>query len=65
MKLDLKALKYLYDCIKDDIDEDEDIKSFDDFKDYILGTIISNIEYDFNVSFSDYVDLNNFVIKGE
>lgn len=61
MKINLDELKWLYEDVKDDIDEDENIEDFDDFKEYIIGTIISNIEYDLGVNFSDYVDLNRFI----
>ena len=61
MKLDLNALKYLYDAIdKEDLKE-QDITDYADFVDYVIGTIISNIEYDFGVDFYDYVDKNNFI----
>lgn len=61
MKINLDELKWLYEDVKDNIDEDENIEDFDDFKEYIIGTIISNIEYDLGVNFSDYVDLNRFI----
>lgn len=66
MKINLNSLKYLYKYIKNnDLSYKIDIKNEDfkenDLKDYIIATIIDNIEYDFGVNFSDYVDLNNFI----
>ena len=68
MKINLDSLKYLYDIEKENSKEkmeENEIKSFEDFKDYILNTIIENIEYDFFIDFSDYVDMNNFVERSD
>lgn len=63
MKLDLKALKYLYNHLKNNDKLDEEITDWSDFISYIIGLIIDNVEYDYGVAFSDYVDLNNFIIE--
>ena len=68
MKINLESLKYLYDIEKENSKEkmeENEIKSFEDFKNYILNTIIENIEYDFFIDFSDYVDMNNFVERSD
>ncbi len=69
MKLDLEALKYLYDYLEEKGDknifcedcEEENI-DFNDLKQYVINTIIDNLEYDLGINFSDYVDLNRFII---
>lgn len=63
MKLDLKALEYLYNYLKNNDKLDEEITDWSDFTSYIIGLIIDNVEYDYGVAFSDYVDLNNFIIE--
>lgn len=63
MKLDLKALEYLYNYLKNNDELDEEITDWSDFTSYIIGLIIDNVEYDYGVAFSDYVDLNNFIIE--
>lgn len=63
MKLDLKALKHLYNHLKNNNKLDEKITDWSDFVDYIIGLIIDNVEYDYGVAFNDYVDLNNFIIE--
>lgn len=63
MKLDLKALEYLYNYLKNNDKLDEEITDWSDFISYIIGLIIDNVEYDYGVAFSDYVDLNNFIIE--
>lgn len=35
-----------------------------DFEEYIIEQLISNIEYDFDLDFYDYVDINNFKKDG-
>lgn len=65
-KLDLEALRYLYDYLKDKeelykITEDYENITFQDFENYIIDSIIDNIEYDLGINFTDYVDLNNFI----
>ena len=66
MKINLNTLNYLYNYIKNnDLSYKIDVETEDfdenDLKDYIIATIIDNIEYDFGINFSDYVDLNNFI----
>lgn len=66
MKINLNTLNYLYNYIKNNdlsykIDVETDDFDENDLKDYIIATIIDNIEYDFGINFSDYVDLNNFI----
>lgn len=58
--INLEHLKYVYNTIDKDDLETQDIKTFKDFKDYIIETIISNLEYDFNIDRDD-IDMNNFV----
>jgi len=62
--INLEHLKYVYKTINKDDLESQDIKTFDDFKDYIIENIISNLEYDFNIDRDD-IDMNNFYIKGD
>lgn len=66
MKVNLKALKHLYEHLKQEeelerVFEDSNV-TFEDFEQYIINVIRDNIEYDFGVDFEDYVDMNNFVI---
>lgn len=63
MSLDLESLKYVYESIDKDLLERLEITDFRDFKNYIVETIISNLEYDFNID-SDLIDMNNFVKGG-
>lgn len=65
MKLDLDALEYLYDYLEDNDKLDENITDWSDFVGYIIGLIVDNVEYDYGVAFSDYVDLNNFIKESE
>lgn len=60
--INLEHLKYVYNTIDKDDLETQDIKTFKDFKDYIIETIISNLEYDFNIDRDD-IDMNNFIVK--
>jgi hypothetical protein len=62
MKLDLNALKYLYEYLKENGELDEDITDWSDFVGYIIGLIIDNVEYDYGVDFYDYVDKDNFIL---
>ena len=62
MKLDLDELKDLFKYLKDS-DELKETTDFYDFTEYIVGLIIDNVEYDYNIIFSDYVDLNRFIIE--
>lgn len=48
-----KIYKEIYLNIDDDQLKDFDIYSFDDFKDYIKNTVLSNIEYDFGININD------------
>lgn len=61
--INLEHLKYVYNTIDKDDLETQDIKTFKDFKDYIIETIISNLEYDFNIDAENYIDIDNFYIK--
>lgn len=61
MKLDLEALEYLYDHLKNNDELESDITSFEDFIGYVIGLIIDNIEYDYGIDFYDYVDRNQFI----
>lgn len=61
MKLDLDALEYLYDYLENNDKLDENITDWSDFVGYIIDLIIDNVEYDYGVNFSDYVDLNQFI----
>lgn len=61
MKLDLKALEHLYNYLKNNDKLESDITSFEDFIGYAIALIIDNIEYDYGVYFSEYVDLNQFI----
>jgi hypothetical protein len=63
--INLDHLKYVYGAIDKDDLETQNIKTFDDFKDYIVESIISNLEYDFNIDALDYIDINNFYMKGD
>ena len=63
MKLDLEALKYLYNKLAIDGELEEDITDWSDFIGYIIDLIIDNVEYDYGVDFYDYVDKNNFIIE--
>ena len=65
MKLDLKALKYLYNHLKNNDELGEEITDWSDFVGYIIGLIIDNVEYDYGIDFYDYVDKNDFVIRGD
>lgn len=65
MKLDLKALKYLYNHLKSNDELNEEITDWSDFVGYIIGLIIDNVEYDYGVNFSNYVDLNSFIKENE
>lgn len=60
MKINLESLIYLYNAI-DKEDFKEYVSSFEDFKQYVINTIIDNLEYDLGIEFSDYVDMNNFI----
>ena len=67
MKINLESFKYLYEYLKeneklDSVFEYDDV-SFEDFKQYIINLILNNIEYDFGVCVSDYVDFNNLIEK--
>lgn len=68
MKINLEELKRFYDYLKKEEelykiceDTEEEKIEFEDLKQYVINTIIDNIEYDFNIDFSDYVDMNNFI----
>ena len=66
MKINLNALDNLYIYLKnedllDKIDGNREDLDENDLKQYVLSTIIDNLEYDFGINFSDYVDLNDFV----
>jgi hypothetical protein len=66
MKINLNALNNLYIYLKsenllDKIDGNREDLDENDLKQYVLSTIIDNLEYDFGINFSDYVDLNDFV----
>lgn len=68
MKLNLNSLKYLYEYLKKAKqlykvmeDTDEDDITYEDFIEYIITTMISNVEYDLGINFYDYVDMNNFL----
>lgn len=60
MKLDLKVLKYCYKSIDKEDLEELDIHNFKDFENYIVDTIISNLEYDFDID-RELIDMNNFI----
>ena len=64
MKINLESMIHLYNAIDKD-DFKEYVETFDDFKQYVINTIIDNLEYDLGISFSDYVDLNMFIESGE
>lgn len=57
MKINLESLKYLEKYINENNEEITDLKQ------YVINTIIENIEYDFGINFDDYVDINNFIIN--
>ena len=57
MKINLDSLKYLEEYLK----ENDLLEDITDFKQYIINTIIDNVEFDFGIDFYDYVDMNNFV----
>lgn len=60
MKINLNALRYFYKVIdKEDLQE-HNINNFQDFQDFVVEYIIDNLEYDFNINFEDYVDMNSF-----
>jgi len=68
MKVNFETFKYLYEYLKktkqlykvmEDTKEEE--ITFEDLKQYIINTLIDNIEYDFGIEFSDYVDMNNLI----
>ena len=61
MKLDLEALKYLYDHLENNDELDEDITSWEDFVGYIISLIIDNVEYDYGIDFYEYVDKDQFI----
>lgn len=63
MILDLKALKYCFNEIDTEDLKELDIYDFQDFQNYIVENIISNLEYDFAID-RDLIDMNNF-IRGE
>jgi hypothetical protein len=65
MKLDLKALKYLYNHLKNNDELNEEITDWSDFVGYIIGLIIDNVEYDYGIDFYDYVDKNDFIKESE
>lgn len=50
MKIDLKYLKELYKNINKDKLFENCIYDFDDFIDYIMTTIIDNLNYDFKIN---------------
>ena len=58
--INLNALKYYYKAIEKEELQNNNINSFEDFKNYVIDLIINNLEYDFNLDFNDYVDINNF-----
>ena len=68
MKIRLDSLKYIYEYLKNTKqlykvmeDTDEEDITYEDFIQYIINTIVDNIEYDFGINFYDYVDMNNFI----
>lgn len=50
MIINEEFLKELYGKLDEDEKEEQDIKCYDDFIDYIKETIISNLYYDFTIS---------------
>lgn len=71
MKVNLETFKYLYEYLKktkqlykvvEDTKEEE--ITFNDLKQYVINTLIDNIEYDLGIEFNDYVDMNNFIEDG-
>ena len=50
MKIDLKYLKELYENINKDKLLENCIYDFNDFIDYIITTIIDNLNYDFKIN---------------
>lgn len=61
MKLDLEALKYLYNHLENNDELDDDITSWEDFVGYIISLIIDNVEYDYGIDFYEYVDKDQFI----
>jgi hypothetical protein len=61
MKLDLEALKCLYDHLENNDELDEDITDWNDFVGYIISLIIDNVEYDYGIDFYEYVDKDQFI----
>jgi ribose 5-phosphate isomerase RpiB len=68
MKIRLDSLKYIYEYLKNTKqlykvmeDTDEEDITYEDFIQYVINTIVDNIEYDFGINFYDYVDMNNFI----
>jgi hypothetical protein len=61
MKLDLEALKYLYNHLENNDELDEDITDWNDFVGYIISLIIDNVEYDYGIDFYKYVDKDQFI----
>lgn len=50
MKIDLNYLKKIYSKLSDTDKEEQNIRCFNDFLDYIKETIIDNLYYDFNLT---------------
>jgi len=56
MLIDLNNLKKIYNELNEEKKEIQDITCFEDFRGYIVGLILSNLQYDFNIDV-DYDDL--------
>lgn len=56
MLIDLNNLKNIYNELNEEQKESQDITCFEDFRSYIAGLILSNLQYDFDINV-DYNDL--------
>ena len=49
MKINLEYLECLYNKLTEEQKENQDITCFEDFRSYIAGLVLSNLQYDFDV----------------
>lgn len=56
MKINLDYLETIYNNLQKEKKEEQDITCYEDFISYVVGLIIYNLQYDFNINV-EYDDL--------
>lgn len=56
MKINLDYLETIYNNLQEEKKEEQDITCYEDFISYVVGLIIYNLQYDFNINV-EYDDL--------